>query len=99
LAHPANEGEDDIRVVLVLRPDTQVSPTEVMDWLAGRMPYFMMPRYISFAAALPRNPVGKIEKYKLIAAGLAADEWDREAAGYQVRRDALPQAVTSITPT
>lgn len=99
LAHPANEGEDDIRVVLVRRPDTQVTPAEVMDWLTGRMPYFMMPRYISFAAALPRNPVGKIEKYKLIAAGLAADEWDREAALYQVRRDTAPQPVSGTTTT
>jgi carnitine-CoA ligase len=93
LAHPAREGEDDIRAVLVLKPGAHAAPREVMDWLAGRMPYFMMPRYIEFAAALPRNPVGKVEKYKLLDAGLAADAWDREAQGYVVRRDAPPQPI------
>lgn len=90
VAHPAREGEDDIRVVLVAKPGvTAPLPTEIMDWLGGRMPYFMMPRYIEFAAALPRNPVGKVEKYKLIDAGLAGDAWDREAAGYVVRREMM----------
>ena len=86
LAFPAREGEDDIRVVLVTQPDTTPTPTEIMDWLRGRMPYFMMPRYIEFVPVLPRNPAGKVEKYKLIEAGLPPDTWDREAAGYVIRR-------------
>ena len=99
LAHPAREGEDDIRVVLVAKAGSTPSPLAVMDWLAGRMPFFMMPRYIEFASALPRNPVGKVEKYKLLDAGLAAGAWDREAQGYVVRRDAKPQPVDVATPT
>ena len=99
LAHPAREGEDDIRVVLVAKPGGPPSPLAVMDWLAGRMPYFMMPRYIEFAPALPRNPVGKVEKYKLLDAGLAPGAWDRDASGYAVRRDApAPPVISSPSP-
>lgn len=99
LAQAAREGEDDIRVVLVAKPGTTPAPTAVMDWLVGRMPYFMMPRYIEFASALPRNPVGKVEKYKLLDAGLAPDAWDREAEGYLIRRNAKPQPVDPVTTT
>jgi crotonobetaine/carnitine-CoA ligase len=87
LAHPARDGEDDVRVVVVARDSSAPpSPTALMDWLQGRMPFFMMPRYIEFAPELPRNPAGKLEKYKLLDAGLAPDAWDREAAGYVIRR-------------
>ena len=99
LAHPAQEGEDDIRVVLVAKAGTTPSPRAVMDWLAGRMPVFMMPRYIEFALALPRNPVGKVEKYKLLEAGLAAHAWDRQAQGYVLQRDAKPQPVSGPEST
>lgn len=99
LAHPAAEGEDDIRVVLVTRENfKQPTPAQVMDWLVQRMPYFMLPRYIEFAAALPRNPVGKVEKYKLVDGGMSAEVWDREKAGYEVHRavTALPTSRTSV---
>ena len=98
LAHPAQEGEDDIRVVLVAKPGSAPQARAVMDWLAGRMPVFMMPRYIEFIAALPRNPVGKVEKYKLIDAGLAVDAWDRQAHGYVIARNAKPQPTPPLNP-
>lgn len=89
LAHPAREGEDDVRVVVVCKPDQPLAAVTLMDWLQERTPHFMMPRYIEFhPTALPRNPAGKVEKYKLLDAGLAADAWDREAHGYVIRRRA-----------
>jgi crotonobetaine/carnitine-CoA ligase len=91
LAHPARDGEDDVRVVVVARdPSAPPAPSALMDWLQGRMPYFMMPRYIEFAAELPRNPAGKLEKYKLLDAGLASDTWDREVEGYVIQRGTRP---------
>lgn len=87
LAHPAQEGEDDVRVVVVLKPDQALSAPELMDWLTDRTPHFMMPRHVEFLPVpLPRNPAGKVEKYKLLDAGLGPDAWDREAQGYVVRR-------------
>jgi len=93
LAHPAREGEDDVRAVLVPRAGHAPRPEDIMDWLTGRMPFFMMPRYIEFMDVLPRNPAGKVEKYKLLDAGLADHAWDREAVGYVVDRNAAPKAL------
>ena len=87
LAHPAREGEDDVRLVVVRKPGHPLAALQLMDWLKERTPHFMMPRYVEFLPTdLPRNPAGKVEKYKLLDAGLAADVWDREAHGYVIRR-------------
>lgn len=86
LAHPALEGEDDVRTVVARKEGSTLQAKELMDWLQGRMPNFMMPRYVEFIDVLPRNPAGKIEKYKLLEAGLAHDAWDRDAVGYKLKR-------------
>jgi crotonobetaine/carnitine-CoA ligase len=80
LPHPAPAGEDDIRVVVALKPGAALTAPELGRWLETRMPKFMLPRYIEFVPVLPRNPTSKVEKYKLVAQGLGADSYDREAA-------------------
>ena len=34
-------------------------------WVAERVPFFAIPRYVEFRADLPRNPVGRVLKYQL----------------------------------
>lgn len=79
LPHPAPGGEDDIRLVVVLKDGAVLGAEELSEWLKSRMPRFMLPRYTEFTAELPRNPTSKVEKYALIKDGLAPDVWDREA--------------------
>ena len=55
------------------------------------MPFFMLPRYIEFVDDMPRTPSAKVEKYKLVEAGLSGAAWDREKAGYRIER-AAPKA-------
>jgi crotonobetaine/carnitine-CoA ligase len=88
LPHPAPGGEDDIRVVAVVRDGVHLTPQDLARWLERRMPRFMLPRYIEFADALPRNPTSKIEKYKLVSQGLGPSAWDRErdAGGLPAQR-------------
>lgn len=93
IAYPAEVGEDDIRCVIIKRAGATLTAAELMDWLQPRMPYFMLPRYIEFVEDLPRTPSAKIEKYKLVEAGLSASAWDREKAGYQITRN--PAAKTA----
>jgi acyl-CoA synthetase (AMP-forming)/AMP-acid ligase II len=46
----------------------------------------MIPRYVRFVTSeLPKTPTGKFQKNVLRAAGIA-DCWDRETAGYKIRR-------------
>ena len=84
----AGEGassEDEIMVVCIAEgkaPD----PAEFTQWMADRMPYFMVPRYIRFVDALPKKPTERVQKVKLREEGVTADTFDREAAGISIKR-------------
>jgi crotonobetaine/carnitine-CoA ligase len=86
VGHPSELGEEDVRVVVVPRPGEAIDPLEVVQWCESRMAYFMVPRYVELRDSLPKTATERVEKYKLKAEGLAPDAWDREAAGYRVRR-------------
>jgi len=84
----ADEGassEDEIMVVLVAEGDAP-DPEVLTHWMAERMPYFMVPRYIRVVAALPKTPTERVRKTELRDEGVTADTWDRDAAGVEVRR-------------
>jgi carnitine-CoA ligase len=83
---PSELGEEDILVVIAALPGDTVDPRQLLDFCAERMPYFCVPRYVRIVAALPRNVVGRVRKDLLRAEGAGADAWDREAAGYVVKR-------------
>jgi crotonobetaine/carnitine-CoA ligase len=84
----AGEGassEDEIMVVAI--PEGQApDPVELTHWLAERMPYFMVPRYLRFVNVLPKTPTERVQKVKLRDEGITADTWDREAAGVTIKR-------------
>jgi crotonobetaine/carnitine-CoA ligase len=81
VAHPARAGEDDIRIVLSLQPDGRLAPAELIAWLQGRLPAFMLPRYVEIVDELPYTATAKVEKFKLVSQGLTPGAWDREAQG------------------
>jgi crotonobetaine/carnitine-CoA ligase len=85
-AVPSPLGEDDVKVTAVLQPDTTVTEEELCRWVADRVPFFAIPRYIEFRADLPRNPVGRVLKYQLRDEGVTEHTWDREAAGVTFER-------------
>jgi crotonobetaine/carnitine-CoA ligase len=79
LAHPASNNEDDIRVVAVPKPNAEVTPAGLHEFLQSRLPKFMWPRYIEFVDRLPRTGTDKVEKQRLAKAGLGATVWDAQA--------------------
>lgn len=81
LAHAAGDGEDDVRLVLVLKDGAELAPAELHAWLKARLPKFMLPRYIEFMKALPRGGTSKVEKRVLQQQGLSAQAWDAQARG------------------
>lgn len=87
IARPAAEGEDDIKAFLVI-PDgsTPPDPVDVLAHCVKRLPYFAVPRYLEFIGDLPKTPTGKVLKRTLRAMPETAGEWDREQAGWTVRR-------------
>ena len=82
------ESEDEVMVTIVRRPDNALDEAAVVAYCQQHMAYYMVPRYVEFAPALPRTLTEKVEKYKLRAAAEAHmhDVWDRERAGIQVTR-------------
>ena len=78
-------GEDDVRIVITLKKGEFLTPEELMAWCEPRMAYFMVPRYVDFLDDFPRNPVGRIEKYKLRRQNFT-NTWDREKAGHILKR-------------
>lgn len=79
-------GEDDVKVTVVLQEGATVTEEELCRWVAERVPYFAIPRYVEFRADLPRNPVGRVLKYQLREEGRTEHTWDREAAGVTFER-------------
>jgi carnitine-CoA ligase len=84
----AGEGassEDEIMIVCIAEGQAP-DPAELTHWMAERMPYFMVPRYIRFVEALPKTPTERVQKVVLREEGITADTFDREAAGITIRR-------------
>ena len=85
---PSELGEDDVMAYVVLTPEAAVTYAELIEFCAGQMAYYMVPRYLRFIGELPKTPSEKVEKYKLklAAAESRAELWDREREGIDVRR-------------
>jgi len=83
---PSELGEDDILVVVTLRPGATVDYVELLDFCSERMPYFCVPRYLKMLDEIPKNVVGRVRKDVLRSSGLGDGAWDREAHGYVVSR-------------
>lgn len=79
-------GEDEVKACLVLKPGASLAPEALLDFCQARMPYFAVPRYVEILPELPKTPTAKVQKAKLRQAALTPATWDREAAGYKVRR-------------
>ncbi|OMC48960.1 ATP-dependent acyl-CoA ligase [Mycobacterium sp. IS-2888] len=86
IAVPSELGEDDILLIVTLRPGATLDYTELLDFCAARMPYFCVPRFVETMDELPKNVIGRIRKDLLRTRGLNPDAWDRERHGYIVAR-------------
>ncbi len=79
-------AEDEVMAAIVPREGAVPDPVELLRFCETRMAYFAVPRYLEFMAALPSTENGKVQKFKLRERGITAQTWDREAAGFQLRR-------------
>jgi crotonobetaine/carnitine-CoA ligase len=79
-------SEDEVMIALVLQPGAELDMIDLMDWCQERLAHFAVPRYVRVVAELPKTPSQRIQKFKLRDEGVTAETWDRERAGYKVRR-------------
>jgi crotonobetaine/carnitine-CoA ligase len=84
-AVPAEQGEDEVKIAVVLVPGTEFDPAELIEFLSSRMPRFAIPRYVEIWDALPKTEAtARIQKAKIREAGVSADTWDRVQAGVKL---------------
>ncbi len=79
-------SEDEVMICVTLKPGESLTPEALLDFAQERMAYFMVPRYVRIMDRLPKTPTEKVQKAVLREEGVSPDTWDREAAGYQVKR-------------
>jgi len=85
---PSELEDEDVKVAVVRRPDTELDAAELAAYCAARLPGFMVPRYLEFVDELPRTPTDKVAKHQLRAAGdhgITPQTWDREREGRAIR--------------
>jgi crotonobetaine/carnitine-CoA ligase len=82
-------SEDEVLAVVTPVEGERIDPAALVEFLASRIPHYMVPRYIRIAAELPKTASGKLQKHALRGEGLTSDTWDREAAGVKLRREVL----------
>lgn len=79
-------AEDELMIVVVKKPEMELPCEELIRHCEERMPYFMVPRFIRFLPSLPKTPTERVQKHLLKEEGITPDTWDREKAGYRVKR-------------
>jgi crotonobetaine/carnitine-CoA ligase len=72
-------GDEDVKAVVVPRPGAAPSAEALLAFLEPRLPKFMLPRYIEFAAVLPKTPTQRVRKEQLRQATPDKQVWDRQA--------------------
>jgi carnitine-CoA ligase len=104
---PAEIGEEEIAMLVVLSPDIPVTADELADWARGRLADFQIPRYIGIVPGLPLTPSERIAKQRIrvevselvdLQAGRPAPEGKPQDVADELpagrRRDGLGPAVS-----
>ncbi|MHA2283734.1 MAG: AMP-binding protein [Promethearchaeota archaeon] len=79
-------AEDEVMVAVVLQPNETMTPEELLDFLQDKLAYFQIPRFIDFVEELPKSKVHRIMKRFLKERGVTETTYDREKAGYEIKR-------------
>ena len=86
VAVPAEHGEDEVKIAVVLAPQSSFEPADLITFLDSKMPRFAIPRFIEVWESLPKTEAtARIQKAKIRDSGISTDTWDRVAAGIKLR--------------
>ncbi len=82
---PSPLGEEDVKAFVQLKPDVPADPKEIFEFLAERLPFFMVPQRIEFLEEIPKTANQKSQRYRL-RDRTGGTEYDRDQLGVVVRR-------------
>jgi crotonobetaine/carnitine-CoA ligase len=83
---PSVDGEDEMKVSIVLEEGALLDPTDLACYCAENLPYFAVPRYIEMTSELPRTPTGRVQKFLLRERAFTAETVDLVAEGFDARQ-------------
>ncbi|SEG77955.1 AMP-binding protein [Bosea lathyri] len=89
VAVPSADSEDEVLAVVTPVAGGMIDPAELTAFLAGRVPHYMVPRFVRVVADLPKTASGKLQKHVLRSEGVTVDTFDRDAAGIRLKRERL----------
>ena len=76
LDEQGRHSEDELMIVIVLKENMTLEPTDLIEFLQPIMPKFMIPRFVRFRDSLPKTPTNRVQKVKLRDEGVTKDTWD-----------------------
>ena len=76
LDEQGRHSEDELMIVIVLKENMTLDPTDLIEFLKPIMPKFMIPRFVRFRDSLPKTPTNRVQKVKLRDEGVTKDTWD-----------------------
>jgi carnitine-CoA ligase len=82
---PSPLGEEDVKAFVRLRPGATVEPEPLFRFLAEKLPFFMVPRYLEFVDEIPKTANQKAQRYLLRQQAPGPTQVDREALGIRLR--------------
>jgi crotonobetaine/carnitine-CoA ligase len=61
-------------------PKAELKPREIIEYMAGKVAYFKIPRYIELVQSLPYTPTGRVKKWELKEKEKEREDhgWDRD---------------------
>ena len=77
---PSEVGEEDVKAFVVPTEPERFSPEALIDFLAERVPPFMVPRYVVAVDSLRKTPTNKVRKVELREWPADERTWERTAA-------------------
>jgi crotonobetaine/carnitine-CoA ligase len=83
---PSQLMEDDVALAIVLEPDATVDPVSLLQYAEDKVPYYWLPRYVTFLDELPKTPTQKVQKQALVQMGVTSNTWDMNMSNYRPRR-------------
>jgi crotonobetaine/carnitine-CoA ligase len=78
----AEIGDEDIKASLVLAEGASITPEEFFDFVAPKVAYFAVPRYVDIRESLPVNALSRVMKHVMREEGVTDAMWDLEGMGY-----------------
>ncbi|HDN74432.1 MAG TPA: hypothetical protein ENG16_05385, partial [Archaeoglobus sp.] len=71
---------EEIKAFILPRYGTELKPEEIIEYMAGKVAYFKVPRYIEIVDKFPYTPTGRVKKWQLKEMEREKEDhgWDRD---------------------